>query len=194
MALLGVLLVVAVLLAGGGAYMLTHTHRAPVSASAKPTATPVATAIPMRTITDTSANVRFNIPMDWSTTGSVGVGNGFVAESTDHNSAIVVAAFTIPSGATFDKAGGAKGAIAGAANYGSVTYEQGPTNVSLAGETWAQVTGSFSRDGVQYREVALVTTHGGKMVLLSLLAQVDSFDAANARDFQPLVQSFAFLS
>jgi hypothetical protein len=188
--LLGVLVVAIILVAAGGAYVLTHARPPAGGAAATQTNTPVA----VRAITDTTANVRFNIPQGWTTTGSVAAGNGFEAESLDHNSVIVVAALSLPSGATFDPVAGAKGALAGAANYGPVTYEQGPTNVSLAGATWTQVTGSYTREGTHLREVVLVMVRGGKMYLLSLISTVDTFDTANTRYFQPLEQSFTFLS
>jgi hypothetical protein len=197
-ALLGVFLVVAVLLAAGGAYVLTHTHRQPVSATAQQTVTAIATItvtqVSLRTVTDATTNVRFNVPQDWSTTGSVAATGGFQMASPDRISGILVAAITIPSGWTFDPVAGAKGVLAGAANYGPVTYEQGPTNVSLAGATWVQVTGSYTRGGAPLREVALVTTHNSLAFVLSLISTVDTFDTANTRFFQPLEQSFTFLS
>jgi hypothetical protein len=190
---LGVLLVVALLLAGGGAYVLTHTHHAPVSAVAQPTATPAATAIPMRTITDDTAKIKFNIPQEWVSRGSATATDGFQAGSPDHKNAIGVFATSINSGGSLNQAGLAKSALAGGANYTPVTDDQGPATVTMGGESWARAGGTFTRDNIQAHGVVLVTVRNNTMYLFVLIAEVETYDAVSATVLPAFEQSFTFL-
>jgi hypothetical protein len=191
------LLVVLVVLGGGGAYLLTHTHRPPASANAQPTATATATPIPLRTITDDTAKVRFAIPLAWTTKGGVTASTDFVCDSPDQKSSIVVARVPVPPGASYNLADSAKSFLVGVAKNQPVNYEQGPTPLTLAGADWIQEIGSFTANNQQLRVEVLLTDRlldgGTTIYVLGFASTADTFATVQAHEFRAVEQSFAFL-
>jgi hypothetical protein len=60
--------------------------------------------------------------------------------------------------------------------------------------TWVKVTGTYiSRDGVPYQIIALNHRHVQHLFIVGFLAPQSSFAALDSADFEPLMQSFAFV-
>jgi hypothetical protein len=190
-----VVICVLVAVSAVGAYELTHRAR-PTTTGVQNTptlATGTATGTPripagFKAYADDTAHVRFAIPNDWTTTGSVSGSTGLEVVSADQNSYILVKQYNFVG----DNTGAANGALAGAAGTGSVTNKVGPSNVSLAGATWVQESADITRDGVTIHMVVLVTTHDQATYLLGYFALSSSFSGSNHNYFQPTVQSFTF--
>jgi hypothetical protein len=77
---------------------------------------------------------------------------------------------------------------------GSYTVVQKPSPVTLSGEAWSQETADVrEKIGVQ-RAVVLVTNHNGAAYVVTYATARSAFAKVDAEDFQPIVQSFLFLS
>ena len=195
--LLPVVVVLLLLLVGGGAgYVLTHGKALLTSTTAHGTPTAAATTTPgipagFRLYTDNSAHVQFVMPHDWIAHGSISASSGLALTSPDLNKAFEV----LKAPGTADNGALATAFLDGVAgSSGTVANRVGPTQVSLAGETWAQESADVTRNGETVHVVALVASHSGATYLLGYLAPPSVFADANTRYFQPMVQSFTFLA
>jgi hypothetical protein len=190
------------LAAGGSAYVLAHgrSFLNPTAAQTTPTATAATTSTPgipagFHTYTYTDAQVQLIMPQDWTTTssnlgGSVSGSTGVILVSPDETDYFLVAKVPIVG----DNVAAASGFFVGAAgSSGTVANKVGPTNVSLAGETWVLESADVTRNGVTIHMVVLVTTHGGATYLLAYYAPPSSFASANTTYFQPMVHSLTFV-
>ncbi|HEV2238846.1 MAG TPA: hypothetical protein VGR57_19460 [Ktedonobacterales bacterium] len=194
MAALGVLLVVAVLVAAGGAYALTHVHRPSAGVVAPPAVSVTTDTSSLRTVSDATDHIQFGVPQGWTTSGTASTEGGFQCTSPEQAAVMQVAMVPIPLGASNDLVPLVKGWFEGVSSHTTVTDQQGPTNVTLAGSTWTQEIGSFTRATISFRGIALVTARGGNFYLLAMAAPVGEFESINTKDFQPFEQSFTFLS
>lgn len=186
-----VIVVLAILVVGGGVYTATHIPSKNPPSTTQGTATTVAPgSVPpgFKQHTDDASHTEIALPQDWTTSGTVTSSSGFEALSPDHNSVILLGSLD----AVGSLEGGANGAIAGPADGGNVTNKVGPTNVSLAGETWVQEAGDITRQGTPLRMMVLVGSHGDKTYFLALISTRDAFESANTQYFQPATQSFKF--
>ena len=81
---------------------------------------------------------------------------------------------------------------------GQVSNQTGPSDVSLAGETWQQsaaditLKGSTSATTFTSHLVALVATHKGETFVIEYQAVQATFDGVDARYFQVMLASFTF--
>jgi hypothetical protein len=191
-----VLIVLAILVGGGGAYALAQYNSRSTTPPATAHGTPVSQTpgIPAKfhAYTNTTIGVRFNMPDGWITKDDIvqAGAHALQATSTDDTAAIVVGSF--PSGG--NEVGAANGALAGTSDSGTVDNKVGPTHVTFAGASWVREAGDITRSGTRLHIVVLVATHGKSMYLLSFLATTSSFAAADTRYFQVVTRSFQFLS
>lgn len=95
--------------------------------------------------------------------------------------------------------------LPGSVRDGVLSNKSQPSNVSLAGESWSQVSADLQYSGdsgpVTMHVVALTATHNATLsasdsvqYLVSILymAPASTFDSLNAKDFQPALNSFIF--
>lgn len=195
-----VLVVVLLLVAGAGVYVLTGRNAHPPAAQATTAATsPAGTpSVPkgFRAFTDTAAHIRFAIPIGWTNTGgasSAAEGDGLELGSPSHDSAFAVKEIDVSSNDPVGAETAADtAALAGAAGPGGITNKQGPANARFAGETWVQESGDTTMSGERVHIVVLATTHNHATYLLAYVALASSFTSANTHYFQPIQNSFAF--
>ncbi len=81
----------------------------------------------------------------------------------------------------------------GLALTGKVTDKQGPTAVTLAGETWQRETADVTMGQTAQHVVVMATNHGQYSVLIAYLVAKTSFDTTDTQDFQPMLNSFQFV-
>lgn len=78
---------------------------------------------------------------------------------------------------------------------GTASNRQGPTMLDLAGESWTQYAADETIGGSpqQFHIVVLAAIHGDYLVMIALSDASSAFERTNARDFQPMLNGFAFL-
>lgn len=79
---------------------------------------------------------------------------------------------------------------------GTVSSKKGPTSVTIGGQSWMQESGDSASDGLIHNGhiVVQATNHGGYMLVITYAADSSNFSIINSQDFQPMVNSFTFLS
>jgi hypothetical protein len=111
-----------------------------------------------------------------------------LAESSDHNSDIILKQINIVG----DNTAGANGMITGSATGGSVANKSVPTTVSMAGVNWTQESADIAEQGVTLHMVVLVGTHNGSTYLIGYISLKSKFSSANTSYFQPILHSYKF--
>jgi hypothetical protein len=63
----------------------------------------------------------------------------------------------------------------------------------FGGASWEQRSGQVTgQDGAVREDVILVTIHDGQLYTIEFTCPISTYDATNARIYQPLLDSFAF--
>ncbi|HEU0027933.1 MAG TPA: PsbP-related protein [Ktedonobacterales bacterium] len=70
----------------------------------------------------------------------------------------------------------------------------GPVTVTLAGESWTQESADISASGQTVHAVVLMANHGSRSYVIGYLATKSSFASLDTRYFQPILQTFSFVS
>jgi hypothetical protein len=173
------------------------------AATTQPTTAPATVASPAQgtpaagfhAYTNTAVGVQFNVPDGWTTQNqTTSFGPLVQATSPDGTAALGVGSIPIPSGGNVNEVAAANGAMAGAADSGSVDNKEGPSQVPFGGATWVREAADLTRSGTRLHFVVYVATHGTRVYILDFAATIATFAATDARYFQPTIQSFRFLS
>jgi hypothetical protein len=203
------LLIVLILLvlAGGGGAVFALTRGGASTASGTPTATATTAATATSTVpsappgfttfVDPAGDYSLAIPQDWSTTttttpsGSKEI--GFTSSSLPSVALEVEYLSNVPLDGQQNTVSSAFFNNVASQSHGTVSNRQGPTSVSLAGETWSQYTGDLSLSGQTLHIVLLIAGHAGSTAFVAYLAPKNSFSSDDSQYFQPMLQSFTFL-
>jgi hypothetical protein len=94
-----------------------------------------------------------------------------------------------PNGmAAFDDSG-----LKGFAGTGKLTNRKGPTQVTIAGETWTQESADTTQGGETEHLVVDGVNHGAYTVAIFYAASSASFASVDSASFQTMVSTFTFL-
>lgn len=196
----GVVLLACVLACLGGLYF-TRGVAGKISTSIRATltarpATATATAsmpVGFASFTDPGGYYRLNAPTAWKAT-STSTYSGWLSSSPIAEVAIASASGS-PTSSDIQNAIGQtlKSFSTGAGGSGSYTTTQGPTTVSLAGESWTQEAADVGVKGVTLHSVVMGATHNGRFYIILYVAPKDTFDTTDTQSFQPMLNSFTFL-
>lgn len=214
-ALIAVLVALAVVVVAGVLFAALALARPGgfAGAAATATAVPTATAIPTATPSPTASIA--NIPSgftayhdpaglyqiaysaDWAKTESSvqGATIALFTESSQSSTGLEIASITsqIPRSelANLDDSF-ITGFAKGAAN-ATVTNKQGPSDVTLAGETFVQESADVRTSSAMVHLVVLAGVHGTTTYNIAYFAAAGDFSGANTQFFQPMLQSLTFL-
>jgi DNA-directed RNA polymerase subunit RPC12/RpoP len=220
-ALIAVLVALAVIVVAGVLFAALALARTGgfTGAAATATAVPTATATPLPTATpsptagianvpagftayqDPSGLYQIVYPTNWvktSTSGDFGLTTLAGADSSGHANVFEVE--YIKGAAPGTATTVVDTFFSGLANsiHGQVSNKQGPTQVTLSGESWtresADVTATAAGTTQVQHVVVQVATHGGYTFVIAYLAQASGFDATNTSTFTPMLDSFKFLT
>jgi hypothetical protein len=158
-------------------------------------ATPAATATPsipanFTLYTDTADGYRIAYPNTWQKSASNGATDLLdVQEAADMVIGVSDATLS-PSDITAQE----KAFFQAVAASGKYSNLQGPTTISYGGASWTQETADVTISNQTLTAAVLATNHGGKAYLIGYLAPKEISTTLNSEDFQPMLNSFAFLS
>lgn len=108
------------------------------------------------------------------------------------DAALVV--YDVPRALRQDDIRGIVAYIAPSLGVSSIPSVSSAERVSAAGNTWTGVTTEATVNGQQYNVRLLYAVRGSETVALAMAAPADAFAGYDAEDFQPILQSFAWLS
>ena len=202
---LGIALAVIVLLCAGGVAVVLTRNLLPVSAPsgvARSTATAALAVTPTATVplgfvvyTNSSKTYQIIIPQDWSGDDSNGVttiigsiGASVYVQIAGRDTPISGADTAVQESAYFHSVSTSNGGL------GAYTIVEKATPVTLAGETWTKETADVSVKGETLRAAILIANHNGGAYLIAYSTARSYFSKVDVEDFQPMLQSFEFLS
>ncbi len=211
--LIAVLVALAVVVVAGVLFATLALARTGGLGSASATAVPTATAIPTATPSPTASIA--NIPSgftvyrepaglyqiaysaDWTKTESSqqGVSTAIFTDSSQRSTGLEITpvAVQVPqSGLANLDDSFITGFANGPAN-GTITNKQGPSNVTLAGETFVRESADVRVSGATVHLVVLAGVHGATTYNIAYFAAAGDFSGADAHFFQPMLQSLTFL-
>jgi DNA-directed RNA polymerase subunit RPC12/RpoP len=214
-ALIAVLVALAVVVVAGVLFAALALARGGsfVGATATATAVPTATSIPTVTPSPTASTA--NIPSgftvyrdpaglyqiaysaDWAKTESSqqGVNTAIFTDSSQRSTGLELTpvALQVPqSGLANLDDSFITGFAKGAAN-ATVTNKQGPSNVTLAGETFVQESADVQTSSATVHLVVLAGVHGSTTYNIAYFAAAGDFSGTDAQFFQPMLRSLIFL-
>lgn len=158
--------------------------------------TPTAT-VPLGFVvyTNSSKTYQIIIPADWSGGDSNGVttiigsiGASVYVQIARRDTPISGADTAVAEKAYFDSVSTSAGGS------GAYTIVEKATPVTLAGETWTKETADVSVKGETLRAAILIANHNGGAYLIAYSTTRSDFAKVDAEDFEPMLQSFEFLS
>lgn len=212
-ALIAVLVALAVVVVAGVLFAALVLARTGGLGSASATAVPTATALPTATPSPTAsiANVpagftayrdpaglyQIAYSANWTKTESSqqGVNTAIFTDSSQRSTGLEVTpvALQVPqSGLANLDDSFITGFAKGAAN-ATVTNKQGPSDVTLAGETFVQESADVQTSGAMVHLVVLAGVHGTTTYNIAYFATTGDFSGADTQFFQPMLQSLTFL-
>lgn len=212
-ALIAVLVALAVVVVAGVLFAALALARpgglGSASATAVPTATPIPTATPSPTASIANIPSGFTVyrdpaglyqiaySADWAKTESSqqGVSTAIFTDSSQRSTGLELTpvALQVPqSGLANLDDSFITGFAKGAAN-ATVTNKQGPSDVTLAGETFVQESADVQASGATIHLVVLAGVHGTTTYNIAYFAATGDFSGADAQFFQPMLQSLTFL-
>ncbi len=171
--------------------------KAAVSAQATATPTPRATptlASGFSRFTDPAGNYQINQPKSW--TQSMASGDSVWVNPAKVADIVIgqVAGNATNADITVAEASSFKQFSTGAGGDGSYNNFQGPTSVSMAGETWTQESADIPFHGITMHGVLIASVHHQRLYIIGRFAPKNSFASLDAQTFQPMVRSFYFLT
>lgn len=166
------------------------------TATVAPAVTPTATVpLGFTVYTNSSKTFQITIPDDWAGDDSNGVttifgsiGASVYVQIARRDTSISGADTAVEESAYFHSVSTSAGGS------GAYTIVQKATPVTLAGETWTKETADVSVKGETIRAAILLTNHDGGAYLIAYSTARSYFSKVDAEDFQPMLQSFRFLS
>ncbi len=158
----------------------------PSRAQATPTGIPAS----YTQFTDAAAGYSVAYPNTWTRSAS---GGGVTIVDLDSGDNLIILALD-GAASPSDINAQLTSFLAGSANGGALSDIQGPTTLALAGEVWTQESATISSQGQVVLQVALATNHGAKEYVIGYTAPKASFTSVNNAYYQPILQTFTFLS
>ena len=179
-----------------------HAAQAPAgkaAVSAQATATPTPRPTPtlaagFSRFTDPSGNYQINQPTSW--TQSMASGDSLWVNPAKVADIVIGQGTGNATNAdiTLAETNGFKQFSTGAGGDGSYTNFQGPTSVSMAGETWTQESADIPFHGITMHAVMTAAVHNQRLYIIGCFAPKNTFASLDAQTFQPMVRSFYFLA
>jgi hypothetical protein len=174
---------------------VSQTETALASDSSSATSTPVTTATPaipsdFTPYTDSAAGFSIAYPNTWQKSKS---GNDVLLVDPYEAADMVIGSVNanIPQS---DINSTESQFFKSAAGGGSYSNLQGPTTVTYAGESWTEESADITSSSQTLHAVVLVANHGSRAYVIGYLSAKSSFATMDAQDFQPMLNSFTFLS
>lgn len=174
---------------------LSGVSRSTPGPTSTPAPTPTAT-VPagFKSYTDPGGSYQLDIPESWGTTNK---DNAVLFLQVSPPAYFIIANQSAPFSASDIATNEAEffhSMSTGAGGSGSYTIVQKATIVTVGSEIWTQETADVNVRQGAIRASVLITNHNGMAYLIGYAAARSDFASANAKDFQPIVQSFRFLS
>ena len=201
--ILGGVVVVALLLCVGGgalAYANLHGFAGAVSTGIIQTetaraSTPEATVTPtipanFTVYSDSTDGYSIAYPNSWRKTGGSGTAI-FLATNEVADMALGSTDGSIPQSEINSTESQFFKSAAGSGTYSNL---QGPTTATYAGESWTRESADVTTAGQTLHAVVLVANHGTHAYIIGYAGAKPSFATLDAQDFQPMLNSFTFLS
>jgi hypothetical protein len=163
------------------------------STASTPTPTPSPTVPPNFKEFTAPGQFSLDIPADWTAVPAQQVANASADAFVDVSGKVQLFVEVFPAGSTTNLQSIDDQALT-QLSAGKPIQNRQPADSALAGgQTWVREIADLPVHGTLSHVIAMTTTHGTHLFLIFYFSPTSTFEVASIADFQPMLNSFAFV-